>query len=210
MMTADANESPLQEVNLMCRRFSAWLYRVSASWLAVLAMFLFLAFSIIFLPGQSEEALAISGGAGTPDLSLVYSRARLYSMAEAYGLEGRQAYVRARFSFDLAFPLVFTFFLTTAVSFLFGRVMDPAGTLRPPEGWRLLNLVPILGGLFDYGENISTSLVMTRYPARTPVVDMLAPLFTTLKWLSVGASFVLLIAGVVALLLKWLHRRDRS
>ena len=51
--------------------------------------------------------------------------------------------------------------------------------------------------LFDLLENISTSLVMYRFPERTPVVDSLASVFTFLKWVFVAGSFLLLIGGIV-------------
>ena len=65
------------------------------------------------------------------------------------------------------------------------------------SGLQLTNILPILGVLFDYLENLSTSLVLARYPDSTPVIDWLAPTFTMLKWLFVGGSFVLLIFGVL-------------
>jgi hypothetical protein len=38
---------------------------------------------------------------------------------------------------------------------------------------------------------------MLRFPEQTPVVDLLAPLFTTLKWAFLGASFLLLLVGIL-------------
>ncbi|MBN1668038.1 MAG: hypothetical protein JW862_13170, partial [Anaerolineales bacterium] len=72
--------------------------------------------------------------------------------------------------------------------------------------WRLANLAPLAGVLLDYLENIASSLVMLRYPQTTPVVDWLAAIFTPLKWLFVGGSFVLLLVGLVA----WMWQRVRS
>ena len=66
----------------------------------------------------------------------------------------------------------------------------------PGSVWQLANLVPILGLLLDYLENIATSIVMIRYPIPTPVVDSLAAVLTMGKWVCVGGSFALLIAGV--------------
>jgi hypothetical protein len=111
-------------------------------------------------------------------------------MAESYGEQGRQAYVRARFTLDLVWPLVYTLFLVTAISWVCGQAF------APDSRWQRANLVPLLGALFDYLENLSTTLVMLRYPAQTALVDLLAPLFTVLKWVCLGASFALLIGGI--------------
>jgi hypothetical protein len=175
----------------MSRRISAWLYRVSQGWLVLAALAIFLAFSALASPRQAASAAATSGGAGSPDASLFYTPGALYRMAQAYGAQGRAAYLRARWTFDLAFPVIYTFFFATALSWLLDRA------LRLGSPWRRANVVPILGMVFDYLENSATSLVMWRYPARTPVVDMLAPLFTALKWGFIGASLVLLVVGVV-------------
>ena len=126
---------------------------------------------------------------GTPDLSLFYSQADLYRWAEAYGEQGRQEYVQARFTFDVAWPLVYTFFLVTAISWLCAKAFEPASR------WQLANLAPVLGMSFDFLENIATSLVMMRYPLPTPLLDALAGVFTLFKWGFIGASFVLLLVA---------------
>jgi len=184
----------------MCAGVSDWLHARTNGWIALMGVLAFLLFAALVLPGQSAQVKTYSGDAGSPDMSFVYSPGDLYDMAEAYGEEGRRAYVRARFTFDLAFPLVFTFFLATAITWLCGRAF------KPGSRWRRANLVPLLGGLFDYLENLSASLVVARYPARTAVVDWLVPAFTLLKWIFVGCSFLALLAGVVLALRKWLRR----
>jgi hypothetical protein len=179
------------EVLRMGKRISEWLHRVSTGWVVLAGLAVFLAFSALVLPRQAGSAAATAGSAGSPDSSLFYTANALYRMAEAYGAQGRAAYVRARWTFDLAFPVVYTLFLATAVSWLLGKAF-PSGS-----PWRRANLLPLLGMCFDYLENSATSLVMGRYPAHTPVVDMLAPVFTALKWGFIAASFLLLLVGLV-------------
>jgi hypothetical protein len=62
-----------------------------------------------------------------------------------------------------------------------------------------VNLLPITGVIFDLLENITTSLVMAFYPAQLLVIGTLAPVFTLVKWLLLGASVLLLIAGAAVL-----------
>jgi hypothetical protein len=50
--------------------------------------------------------------------------------------------------------------------------------------------------ILDFAENTSTSVVMFRYPERTPVVDALAPLFTGAKWIVVVGSILLLLGAL--------------
>jgi hypothetical protein len=162
----------------------------------------FILFTILVLPGQTRNG-SESEQTGSPDLSVYYSAGELYDMAEGYGQSGRDAYIYVRFTFDLAWPLVYTFFLVTTISWIYQKVL-------PGESpWRVINLLPVLGMVGDYLENISTSIVMWRYPQLTPVVDWMAGIFTSVKWLLISGSFIALLAGIV--LLGWrVIRRDRG
>jgi hypothetical protein len=185
----------------MGTRISDWLRKVSTGWVALAALLIFLLFTALVLPQQATRAAQETGGADSPDTSFFYTPGDLYRMAESYGEQGRQAYVRARFTFDLVWPLVYTLFLATAISWVFGRAFPPGSR------WQRANLVPLLGALFDYLENLSTSLVMLRYPAQTAVVDLLAPLFTAMKWGFLGVSFLLLLGGIAMGAWRWTRQR---
>jgi len=185
----------------MWKQLSDFLYKITNGWVALLALVVFLLFAGLVLPGQAVSAETYSGNAGSPDLSFYYSAKDLYHMAEVYGEQGRGAYVRARFTFDLIWPLVYTFFLCTAISWVYAR------SFTADSLWRGANLVPVLAMLFDYLENLSTSLVMLRYPHPTIVVGSLAPLFTILKWVLVIGSVGLLFTG--AAIAVWLRVKKR-
>lgn len=154
------------------------------------SLIVFLLFTAFVLPLQASQAELSTGTETSPDMSFYYTSDDLYQIAQAYGNEGRMAYVKARFSFDLIWPLVYMIFLSTSISWLFQRLF------KPSSFWQFSNLVPICGMIFDYLENISTSVVMIRYPNPTRIIDILAPIFTSVKWLFVGGGFVLLILGL--------------
>jgi len=188
----------------MCKRISDWLYQVSNGWVALSALAIFLLFSTLVLPGQAARAETDTGNAGSPDMSFYYSADDLYRMAEAYGKQGREAYVRTRFTFDLIWPLVYTMFLSTAISWVYIKAFTR------DSRWQRANLAPVLGALFDYLENLSTSLVILRYPDQTAVVDILAPVFTSVKWVFVNGSFVLLFTGIVVGVWRWHKKRSKK
>jgi hypothetical protein len=184
----------------MGRRLSEWLILASRWWVALAAVVVFALFVALVLPGQSGDSEV---DAGSPDLSFYYSAGELYDMAEAYGPEGRQAYIRARFTFDVVWPLVYGSFLVTALSWLCGRAFGPG------SNWRLLNLLPLAAVVFDFVENAMTSLVMARYPVRTPVVAELAGVATAVKWSMLGAAFAALLP-VAAIAIWGRFRRETS
>ena len=60
----------------------------------------------------------------------------------------------------------------------------------------------------DYAEHLATSVVMGRHPSRTPVIDLLAPSFTLLRWFGVGSSFGLFLILADAALYRWATRQS--
>jgi len=186
----------------MLKTLSTKLYQLSSGSITILALVIFALVVAFVLPGQAQRAEAASGGAESPDTSFFYSSTDLYNMAEAYGVEGRAAYVRARFTFDLIFPLSYLFFLATSISWVMKRAVA-----NPDSRWRLLNLFPVFGVLFDYLENISTSIVMANYPQQTFLFDTLAPIFTSVKWFFVTGSFLILIPALLGAIWNWFRKR---
>ena len=184
------------------KQFSNWLYKISTGWVTLSAVLIFILFTALVLPSQTNQA-ATEDEVGSPDLSIYYSADELYDMAEAYGQSGRDEYIRARFTFDLVWPLVYTFFLVTTISWIYKRIVPEGATLQ------MINLLPVLGMLGDYLENTATSIVMWRYPLTSPLIDWLAGIFTTLKWLLIAGSFISLLVGLILLAWQFLSRRQR-
>jgi len=176
-------------------KLSNWFYRVSSAPLLLVAILVFFFFMALVLPSMAGQLGAITGVDVSPDTSFIYSSADLYEMAEAYGEEGRAYYIYSRFTFDVVWPLAYMFFLVVTTSYLY----RDHSTI---SSWKLVNLLPLAGGLFDFLENSAASLVMYRYPLETPVAANLAPVFTFIKWILVVLSFAALTIG---LLLKGQH-----
>jgi hypothetical protein len=185
----------------MATGISRWLRRRSTGPITLVAAVVFGLFIALVLPRQAARAEQSSGSAESPDTAFWYAPDDLYRMAEDYGPDGRAAYVRARWSFDVVWPLVYTAFLATALSWLQRTGAIERGLLG------LANLCPLLGMLFDFGENSATSLVMARYPAPTPIAAWLAPPLTALKWVFVNGSFGLLLVLAVLAAVAWIGRR---
>lgn len=186
------------------KKLSRFFYKFSNGWITLAALLIFILFAIFILPGFSEESARYANGMGSPDTTLFYSGADLYSMAEAYGEEGRQAFIDMRWTMDLAFPLIYTLFLVTSASWLLRRVIPSNSKLR------LLNLFPLAAFILDLLENSATSLVMMRFPERCLFGQGLAPIFSPLKWLAVAGSFLLILWAAVNYLVKRLKKHTRK
>jgi hypothetical protein len=168
----------------MIKRFSGWLIKISSTRLMIISLLVMVGFMIFVLPAQASDAANETGSDRSPDTSFFYLPDDLYQMAEEYGETGRQAYIHARWTFDLAFPLVYTAFLTFGISWFVQRLSGWG------EAWKLTNLLPVLGGIFDLLENTGTTLAMGVYPARPDWILVSASLFTPIKWFFVSISFL--------------------
>jgi hypothetical protein len=184
----------------MLTRFSTWMIEKSTGKTTIVTLVVFILFTALVLPSQAAKAEENTNTAESPDTSFFYTAQDLYRMAEEYGEEGRAAYILARFTFDVIWPVVYTVFLLTAVSWLGGRLFSDSK-------WAYLNLVPLLGALFDFLENIGASIVFARFPEQTFLLDTLTPVFTLLKWVFICGSFILLIIEAVAVLWETISKR---
>jgi hypothetical protein len=81
---------------------------------------------------------------------------------------------------DIIVPLVFSWFLWSALS---------RGELKR---FRLLGL---LGGAFDYLENIAVLFLLASYPTRLTSVALVAETFTRLKFIGYGSGLLLAACG---------------
>jgi len=173
----------------MIRKVSVWILDRSTTAVTLGGLGMFVVFLIWVLPRQTQATEKARAGLDSPDSSFFYTAEELYHMAEDYGSKGRAEYIRARFTFDLQWPAVYMLFLSTSISWFFKR-------LNFDGGWqRSFNLVPVAGGLFDYLENLAAAAVMWLFPTRLDPVAWLASLFTPVKWVMIGGSFLLLAAG---------------
>jgi hypothetical protein len=178
-------------------RSSEWAYRVLGRWYCALAsLVVFVTFLATVSTAQAERTDEYAADVDLPDTSAWYTPSDVYAAAEAIGQAGRDSYVEARYTFDVVWPLVYTVFFVVLLSWAFHRATDP-GTRR-----RLVNLFPLVPLVLDYLENLTASIVMTRYPDETPVVAHLMPVFSLLKWATLSACFALVVVGAVATLLR--------
>lgn len=183
-------------------RIAEWLIERSTGRRAIVALVVFVVFVATVLPWQAGIAETYSAGVGSPDRSFWYSADRLYAFAEAYGADGRAAYVRARLTFDVVWPIVYAAMLVLVLGWELRR------TTRSGSPWRLVVLLPVAALLADYVENICAAIVMARWPETTNVIAHLAPVATAAKWTLLGSAFALVPVLVVRAL--WVTRGGRA
>ena len=73
-----------------------------------------------------------------------------------------------------------------------------------------LNLLPLAALAFDFLENAATSIVMARYPLKTPLLAQLAGVLTSVKWLLVGLSFTALFLALGLIIWKLISKPEKT
>ena len=134
----------------MIKNISNWLNKTSKTWVMILTLAVMVLFMITVLPDQAASAEQNAGGSISPDTSFFYAPEDLHQAAEEYGAGGRLAYIQARWTFDLVFPLVYMVFLVTGISWFHQNLENST------EWIGYTNLLPVAAVLFDYLENTAS------------------------------------------------------
>lgn len=153
------------------------------SWKWVLiASTLFALFIVFVLPQVATYSNEALGDSVSPDTSLFYSAKDIYQMAENYGPSGRAAYINLRWTFDLVWPLIYTLFLVL-------WIIKLSQYLSFYKVTRFLFILPIIGMVLDFLENIGATIIMYRYPLSSRIIATITPVMTFLKWITLSESF---------------------
>lgn len=163
-----------------------YILRKSSKKILMISSVIFIFFMIVVLPRVSEYTEEKSGTTLSPDTSLIYSSEDLFEMADIYGETGREAYIFLRLSFDIVWPIVYLLFLVACTAVLLNN-------LNLNGKFKYLILLPFIGVIFDFVENISSIIVMYRYPIEAIFFANIAPIATFIKWITLGVSFTSII-----------------
>lgn len=191
-----------------------------ASWKSILSLFaLQMLFNLIILPAGSG-----SDAHGLPilDLQLWYTPQYAYEVIGAYTPELRQAAALTRLTLDIIYPLVYGLLLALLLVVTFRRAFpatDASARRTTTQRRNLINgetalsqervlrrinrdfivFIPWFGVLFDYLENVSLATMYLNYPVELILVAWSSTVFSALKWIFIGAGFVLALIGGVKL-----------
>lgn len=136
-------------------------------------------FVFAVLPGQSEAAGAYTPEGAAFDTSFFYTPREAVSKVSRYSVENRLAYIAARWTFDLAWPVAYGLFAFCGWAYALDR-------FRVPRRWRTFGAaITLLGPCFDYAENIAVTVLMAAPPGDAEFVAVAASSATLLKWIFV-------------------------
>jgi hypothetical protein len=168
------------------------------NWKTVIVLvILILPFNVFIFPTRSAKLRELAGkNVPTVDSMFAYTPTQVYDVISDYGEQGRQHHAVTELTADLVYPILYSLLLGLLVTLIFRRAYASTSFMRN------LWLLPFVAALTDYGENATVATLLLRYPQKLTGVAWAASLFTTAKWVLVGASFILMVVGLVALLVK--------
>ncbi len=166
------------------------------TWIAL--ALLYTVFVISVMPSLSRSA---ESAGGPLDLLFSYPPELVFQKSDALGESGRRSLVWNSMVFDTIYPILYTALFVVSLKILIDRI-----SMR--RLWQIMVMLPPLFAFgFDLSENASIIAVIRAYPAEPILVAKSASLFTSLKWISVAVTFVLLtILSFVWLIQRWSAR----
>ena len=173
-------------------RLLQWIYNKANTKRLIVSMVLFGLFMALVLPYFA--ALMAPYGDG-PDTMLVFNLCPYYTARTNFGEEGRRLYIILRWTFDVVWPIVYTFFYAMAIGYL-GKITNDK------IGYKWL-LVPTIAVVFDFVENTFATIFMASYPNRINWAVHSLIIASTIKWIFVGGSMLV----ILYLLIKWVVKR---
>jgi hypothetical protein len=134
-----------------------------------------------FAPGKVLFDLSFAG----------YSYEYAVSLLEALGPDGRSMYLYRQLPLDFIFPGLFAISSPLLLTWVFSKSYAPGSRIF------YFCVIPFLGGIFDYLENICIIQMLRSYPAVPHGLVNVSSTFTILKSVFTTVYFVLLLAGII-------------
>ena len=112
-------------------------------------------------------------------------------MIAAYSPEVRSAYRTFELTGDIAYPIIYTLFLSLAISWCFKRSYPSDSSMQQ------YNVIPFGTWLLDLFENLGIVAMLSAFPSTPAILAWATTVFTFFKCMFVLASIIFLLIGFV-------------
>jgi len=168
--------------------------QVSSVPVLVVLMLLSIFFPAVLFPAHG------AGDIRPLDLYFSYSSNQAYEYLAALGAEGRSAYICMALTSDLVFPVVYSMALSVALMLVLRKLLPLSGRVR------YLCIFPFLIVIADWCENLGLAMVARAFPEQADALVRSASLFTSLKWIFIALTILMLLVAVTC----WVARAMRG
>lgn len=140
----------------------------------MLLLFKLVLFPNFFLKGQNVKLL---------DLQFAYTPQEAYQLIENYGETVRKSYIIGELTIDLIYPIIYSLLLSFIIFFIYKH--------------QKIALFPFLILITDYLENFGIVTLLYNYPQKLIIVAWITSFFSTLKWILILSSILIVIIGLI-------------
>lgn len=165
----------------------------NATWNSIIILLtLILLFNLLIFPffhANNHENVIL-------DAQFSYSSDKAYKIIANYNDAELKKYMIGQLTLDFVYPIVYTLFF----SFFIFKLSRKS----------TLSLFPLLIMFSDYLENIGIVAIVNYYPQKLPNIVTITSLFTSLKWILVASSVLILLALLIRKFYTQLHLDYKS
>jgi hypothetical protein len=176
----------------MLGKISGFFWRI-AGWKTFLAgLFIYMFFATEVMPYGVKMFRLLSRNEKIEilDLQFSYSPEKARAIIAEYGDGGRLFAARFEMTMDTAYPLAYTFLFIITIAWIY-KALSRYGIV-----YAYIHLLPLLGMMADYCENICIVTMFKNYPGFSDTVARLSSFFTSLKWSLVGVEVLVILVGL--------------
>lgn len=178
-----------------------------SNWKLILPLFiLFALFTFYIFPEYQERINNLAGETIQPlDTRLSYSTEEVKLLFDKLTEEGRNIYLFITGKIDMIYPLIYGLLFTLLLANLLKKLTRPGSKII------LVSLLPLVGMLFDYLENVNIIRLLNSYPTLSEEHVQWGEQVTRLKHGVLFFSVILiLVLAVVLAVRNLLLRRNRQ
>ena len=129
-----------------------------------------------------------------------YSYQQAISLLESLGEDGRNVYLFQQLPVDFIYPGLFAISYALLLTWLFAKSFAMNSKIF------FSALVPMLGGLFDYLENIGIIIMINVFPNISQGLVGVVSTFTILKSAFTTGFYILLLVGIISFIIRRINK----
>ena len=168
-------------------KISKKFHSLARGWIIIAVFVAFVIYIAVTLPILQD---APGGNIESLDTKFFYKPEVAFSTVESYG-DAKNFWIGMYLTWDVITPILYTLAFSLLISWLFQRSFKPESNIQK------LNVVPVVGGLFDILENLSVVTLLGTYPSQITAVAWFSTFCTVSKMSFLGVSVLLILFGFV-------------
>lgn len=177
---------------------SWWTQGKTVLWLFIITNLVYVFMLTVTIP----EVMNFAEGMKLMDmLPSGYDFQYVITLLNTLGAEGREVYLYQQIPADMIYPGLFGISYCILLLYFLKKLNKLNTSLI------YLSLLPLIGGLFDYFENIGIIIMLRRFPDLSENLVSVTNVFTIIKSIATTVYFIVLLITLIVLALSFLKKK---